>query len=125
MIGKEAQEYIEKNKDIIDKVIIIDYEGYGIKCMYYEDVQEVLKGFKWKDSRFKTDNGEWDTEEPYCDGGDVSYTILKGITFKRYEEDLEIEIYTKGYVATLKKMLNEGLNDKELFNLMKKYNTFI
>jgi len=113
MIGKEAQEYLEKNKNIIDKVILVDVEeGTPLKCLYYKDIDEVLKAYSWKDSSFKDDNNEWYSydNEAYC--------LLVGVTFNHHEE-FELEVWEKDWVKMLKDIIFENISKEELFKIMK------
>jgi len=116
MIGEQALDYLIKNKAIIQNVIIADYEGNGIKCLYVKGIEQVLSYPYW----FRDDNGDYD-----CYNEDNTYTILLGVTFKTNEAGMELGVYTEGYVDTLKKMLKDSLSADDLGVIMRKYNTFI
>ena len=88
MVGKKAWEYIQKNKIIIDKVILVDVEYGELKCIYEYNIEELEK----KD--FKFDDGTWQYEN------EEAYTLLYGVSFK-HNHNVEIVHVTKSWFISL------------------------
>lgn len=72
MIGKEAWDFINKYKDIIETVTIVDVEYDELKCFYIKDIEDVLNDPHW----FKSDiTDDWEEYDEYA------YTMIYEVSF--------------------------------------------